>query len=263
MPPAALTIKLGDRNTFVSVAALSRALENALEMLRSLETDFAPSDSEVRWVVIQARMRSPLTLTIAPRMNGKSGDRIGKRIVTACLRGIEEIEASPTLPPHFKEETLTAAQKLISAAEREGTQLTLSTGAKHRVAPTPKALKHIEEIVARARVYLDYGTIEGNLEIVSVHEHMSFFIFEALTNYRVECVTSEEQFQRALSLLGWRVAVSGRIRYRNHKPTVIYVESVQVLRDSSKLPQPRDIGPIDITGGLSSEEHVRRMRDAR
>jgi hypothetical protein len=260
--PAALTIKLGDRDTFVSVAMLTRALENALEMLRSLEPDFAPSDSQLQWVVVKATTRSPLTLTIAPRANGKALTKIGKRIVAACVRGIQEIESRPALPPHFREETIEAAQKMLRAVE--GAPLMLASDKKHQVRPTPKGVQHLEEIVAKARIYLDYGTIEGKLEIVSVHEHKSFFIFEILTSYRIECIiANEDHFQQAISLLGKRVAISGRVRYRNHKPTTVNVESIHPLRDISELPQPRDIGPIDITGGLSSEEHVRRIRDAR
>jgi hypothetical protein len=262
MPSAALTIKLGDKDTFVSVSTLTNALRNALDMLESIEADLSPSDSHLKWVVVKASMRSPLTLTIGPQANGRPTAQMGKRVVTTAVRGLKEIELSATLPDHFKEETLAAAQQLISTAEKDGARLTLSSGHRDQVTPTPQALRHIEEIVATARIYLDYGTIEGRLETVSVRGRQHFFVFETLTEQRVECLPQRDEFEKSLSLLGKRVAVSGRIRYRNHKPTTIHVENLKVLRESSELPQPRDIGPIDITGGLSSEEYIRRMRDA-
>ena len=71
-----------------------------------------------------------------------------------------------------------------------------------------------------------------------------------------------ERLEEAKKLLGRRVVVSGRIRYRSHKPTSIQAEEIHPLRDASELPQLEDMPPIDITGGLSPEEYVRRLRDA-
>jgi hypothetical protein len=123
-------------------------------------------------------------------------------------------------------------------------------------------VKHIDELASRARLYVDFSTIEGRLEVISVHEHNSLFIWETLTNNRVECFVSDEQIKEAALLLNKRVTVSGRINYRNHVPKTISVEGpIKVLRTSTELPQPKDIGPIDITGGVSSEQHVRRMRN--
>ena len=59
------------------------------------------------------------------------------------------------------------------------------------------------------------------------------------------------------------MAVSGRLRYRNNKPVLMHVESIRILRNTEELPQAKDIGPLDLTNGMSSEDYVRRLRDAR
>jgi len=261
MPPAPLTIKFGDKNTYMSVATVAQALESALEMLRSLEEDFAPRGSEVRWEIVRASMQSPLTLTFRPSVRGKPAKGIGNRIAKACVSGIEEMEKEPTLPKHFKEETLDAVQKLIKTVNDDGGKVTLSSNGK-KVSPGGEVVRNIHSVIERVRRYTDYGTIEGELQTVSVRGREHFLIYETFTDNKVTCSVTQEQFQQWMHLLGKRVAITGPIRYQNHKPQTVNVEEVRVLRSSSELPQLADIPPIDITSGLSSEDYVRRMRDA-
>jgi hypothetical protein len=261
MPLDELTITLSDKEGRVSVETLTNALENALNMLRSMEFEMVSAGIEVRWEVVRVRMRSPLRLTFAPRIAGRRGKSLGRKIVKACLRGVEEIEKQATLPPHFNDDALSAARKLAKTSDDERTSLTISSNGSQKVTLTKKAVQHIDEIASKARLYIDFSTIEGRLEIVSVHDHLSFFIWETLTNHRIECFSTESQLIQATSLLQKRVAVTGRVHYRNHVPKSIDVESIRGLRDANELPQPKDIGPINITDGLSSEEHVRRLRN--
>lgn len=122
--------------------------------------------------------------------------------------------------------------------------------------------RHVDKKTAKRRIYTDVATIEGNLEVISVRKRPSFFIWEILTNQKIECFTTDKQLDEIVALLRHkpRIAVTGRVHYRNDIPRSIDVESIRVLRDVNELPQPKDIGPINITEGVSSEEHVRRLR---
>jgi molybdopterin-guanine dinucleotide biosynthesis protein len=260
MPSHELTITLV-RSGRLSVETLTQTLENALEMLRSLEPEFVESGTAVRWEVVRVRMRSPLRVTVAPNIGGKGSQAVARKLVKTCLKGVERIERTAVSPEHFNEAALDAARKLFEVTRKEGAALTFSSNHRDQVTLTEQAARHIDEIVAKARHYLDYGTIEGRLEVISVHDHPSFSIWESLTNRRVECQVSEEQIPAIFALLGKRVAVTGRVRYRNHVPKSIQVESLRKLRDDTELPDLQDIGPVNITEGLSSEEHVRRIRN--
>lgn len=260
MPTNELTITLA-RTGRLSVEALTQTLENALEMLRNLETEFVASGTAVRWEVVRVSMRSPLRVTVAPHSESKGFSSIARRMVKTSLKGFERIERAAALPEHFNEEALDAARKMFDVTRKEGAAITLSSDHENQITLTEQAGKNMEEIASKARLYMDYGTVEGRLEIISVHERDSFYVWETLTNRRVECLANPEQFQDAKDLLGKRVAVSGRIKYRNHVPKSIHVESIHKMPDGSELPSLEDIGPIDITEGLSSEEHVRRMRN--
>jgi len=260
MPSHELTITLSSAGR-LSVEALTQTLENALEMLKNLEPEFVAADIPIRWEVVRVSMRSPLRLTLAPRIEGRRAKTIARQLVKTCLRGVQRIEKGASPPKHFNEEALESTLKIFEITRKEGAAITLSSDHQDEITLTEQSAKHIAEIVSKARLYMDFGTIEGQLELISVHERESFSVWETYTNRRIDCLVNSEQFQTAKDLLGKRVAVTGRVKYRNHVPKSIQVESLSRLRDESELPDLKDIAPIDITGGLSSEEHVRRMRN--
>jgi hypothetical protein len=258
MPAEGFTLRFGEGEQNVSMDVLKEALGNALEMLRNVGQDFTPTGAVIHWEVVAASLRSPLSMTFAPRVQGNGVLAVvGRQTATACVHGLRQLEKRPSLPDHFNEDALLAAQKLV-----KGAKVTLAVDRNKGFMPTSAAVDHISQIIEKARIYLDYGALEGRLEEISVHDSPSFAIWESFTNHKIDCAIDSDRLEEAKGLLGKRVAVSGRIRYRNHKPTSIQVESVRRLRDESELPQLENMPPIDITSGLSSEEYIRRMRDA-
>jgi hypothetical protein len=261
-----LTITLSDKQGRVSIETLTKALENALSMLRSIESEIVASGVTVRWEISRVSMRSPLRMTFAPRVRsakGRVSRTVGNRIVKSVLQGIEGIESGKSVPKVFTEDALEAAKKMVRSVARDGVSVAFGSKTDPRpIKLTESGVKHIDELASKARLYVDFSTIEGRLEIVSVHEHNSVIIWETLTGNRIECLVNDDQLKQASPLLGKRVAVTGRVSYRNHVPKTVSVEGpLKVLRTSAELPQPKDIGPMDITEGVSSEEHVRRMRN--
>jgi len=263
-----LTITLSDKDGRLSVDTLIKALENALEMLRGIESNIIATGVDVRWEVVRVQMRSPLKMTLSPivRRNqgrGRPNKTIGKRLVKVALDGISNIEHGNAPPRYFSDASIDATRRLVKSVAKEGAILSFESQSMHKFSLTERAAKTIDDWASKARLYMDYSTIEGRLEAVSVHEQTTFSVWETLTNHRVECITDEAQVKEASHVLGQRVAVSGRVSFRNHIPKSIHVEGpIRVLRPSSELPQPNDIGPVDITGGLSSEDFVRKLRNA-
>jgi hypothetical protein len=259
-----LTITLSDKKGRIRVETLTKALENALEMLRGIEASIVASGVDVQWDVVRVQMRSPLKMTLSPRVRvrGKSRPALGRKMVMACIQGVGKIEKSAILPQYFTTEVLDAARRLVKTVSSDGGEVMFASNGSNRTKVTGKAIKHIDELATKARLYVDFSTIEGRLEVISVREGQRFFIWETLTNRKIECAVDDHGFKVAMELLGKRVSVTGRVSYRNHTPTFMQVEEpIRRLRDMSELPQPKDIGRINITEGLTSEEHVRRMRD--
>ena len=260
MAASKITITLGAADG-LTIDALTEALEKTLAMLRNVAADFTSADTVIRWEVVKAKMKSPLTMTLEPKFETKVPKSTGPSIILAAIRGVDAIENKSSAPKHFNEAALLAVKDLVRKAEKQGASISLSTSAKNMVLLTNQAVRHVDEVVAKLRKYKDISTIEGSLDVAWKHRHSSFLIWESGTNRRVECLVSEPEFHKYIKYLGKRVAVTGAVLYSNHVPQKIEVESIRILPTKEESPTLEDIGPIDITGGIPSEEYVRRMRD--
>lgn len=102
------------------------------------------------------------------------------------------------------------------------------------------------------------GSIEGVLA-VDGHGH---WIIDDLTHVPIRCALP---FGLSwVPLLGKRVSTWGEIRTDDSgKTTWIGVEKIEQLPDASECPQMKELQAmnIDITGGVDSAEHVRKLRD--
>lgn len=263
MPLNQLTITLA-RDGHVSAETLRDTLEQALVMLRGLEEDFVNSNTSIRWEIVRVRMRSPLQMTIAPVVQGgEKPHAVGRQIISSCLKGVEGIEHEAVLPAHFNEDSLRATQRMVTIAQNDGASVTFSNNGKNKVPVTQRVAENIALIISKDRRYTDHGTIEGRLEEISVHGAPHLRIWDPIPKeHSIRCIIQPDGLQQAKDLLGHRIAVTGAVHYRNHTPTQIDVEEIRRLRTEDELPQPETMEPIDITGGLSAEEYIRRMRDA-
>ena len=264
----AFTIQFGDGGRRISISALKDSLAHTITLLETISRDFAPAGVELQWEVIAASLRSPLKMAFAPRPGELNGEavEIGKQVSDACFRGMRQLAKKPDLPPHFDEEALEAATELALAGRKDDLTVSVAVDRKRCVQLTPQAVDNIRQVMQGTRRYIDFGTIEGKLDTVSVRGGPNIVIWEVLTNYRVVCAIAPEMLAEILdnakTFLGARVAVTGRITYANDRPKSIQVEKFRRLRTVDELPQFEAIPPIDITGGIPSEEYVRKMRDA-
>lgn len=164
-----LKIILGSKSERLDADTVIATLENVLDVLRTLERDFPVPDDKIHWEVVRATMRSPLTLTLEPRATGARATRMGEKIASVCVAGLRVLEREATTPPHFDDDTLEAAKALASLVRDKRSKLTLTVPNEPSAVPTEMTIRHVTEIEAKARIYIDYTTVEGKLEEVSVH----------------------------------------------------------------------------------------------
>lgn len=110
------------------------------------------------------------------------------------------------------------------------------------------------------------SSVEGELVQVSFAQNPIFGIRDRVTGSLVSCNFDEDRFFGVVqSALKARVLVSGTVTYRTDgTPTNITdVDEIRVFPPDDELPSIDDVAGIDpdFTGGLSSEEWVRRQRD--
>jgi len=111
------------------------------------------------------------------------------------------------------------------------------------------------------RKYRSFGSVEGTIETLSVHERRPYFnIFHALDGYAIKCRTDAETMTTAKASLGARVRVSGEIVRRfDGRAETVEVSEIRVLRSRQELPQPHEISGIlaDGTNGRQRPDELR------
>ena len=112
------------------------------------------------------------------------------------------------------------------------------------------------------------STIDGKLEQINIHNNANTFrIYPSLpVASSVNCKFTQELLEHVQGALGSFVSVSGECFYRPDAPFPykIKVQEMRVLPPSSELPslsELRGIAP-EATGGKSSEQFVRELRDS-
>lgn len=256
-----ITFTLGEGEGPVSAERLIRALENVISALRSIGSVLGDSGEQIEWQITEASMRSPLRMTLSPRGSRGRVAQTSRRIVREFYTGVGQIERKAVRPTNFDDETLEYIKALAPDPRAEGdAPLRILVPGKTAIEPTGKIIEHVNRVVAEVKTHHEIGTIEGRLETVTTHGGHSVHVWESFTNIKVECSVTPEQLEEAKDLLGRRVSISGTIRYRNRKPTKIEVERIKPLREMNQLPRASDLGKIDITGGMSSEDFVREGR---
>lgn len=111
------------------------------------------------------------------------------------------------------------------------------------------------------RKYRSFGSVEGTIETLSVHQKRPYFnVFHALDGYAIKCRTDTATMTEAKASLGARVRVSGEImrRYDGRAETV-EVSEIRVLRAREELPQPGQIRGI-LADGADGRQAIDGLR---
>lgn len=91
--------------------------------------------------------------------------------------------------------------------------------------------------------FQDWGTIEGHLDMITVHRQPCFRIYPAGVARGVECHFEEHLFPRVRDLLGRRVGVWGRFIVRAGFIERIYVKEIEAL-ETKGIDEIRPKGPL-------------------
>ena len=97
-----------------------------------------------------------------------------------------------------------------------------------------------------ARRYLDHGTVEGRIQVLSQRGKTRFSIDDDISGRSINCYFPIELWDDVLQSfdpkMDRRVSVSGPILYRHDgAPVNITVEEFRVLRPKDELPSWRDV----------------------
>lgn len=202
----------------------------------------------VKWIVSDVR-RGSVVLELTPqRTSDKVPPELPDRIADAVALGMAVIEERAERPPFFSDRALEQAKQLAAPIgdgvkavrirrERAGKPI-------EQVTVTKRLAENVDELIGPK--VESFGTIEGKLEGIVVHERRTFYVWETLTNRRVECMFGDRiALDDVLAAFGKRVAARGIVRKRKTgEPLTVEANELRVFPAEDELPGLDDVQGI-------------------
>ena len=235
------------------------AMNRSLEILRDLDADIAMRRSPtLRWAIEHMHIGSPavMILRAIPPANGKD---VSQDVANRYVDGLALLEQGEQLPASFSEDALNAAKRLADLTRGNECTVIIRT-ARRSVQVSQRISTNIDEMVKKS--YVAEGSVEGVLEMVTLHENTYFRVYDAIQGWGVRCDFEEDIVDEVRNAFGRRVSIVGRIRSdRLGKPASMEVASIRIL-GMDPLPTASEVRGIakGMTGGLKAEEYLQRVR---
>ncbi len=292
----ALTLEGPDENNgHLELSVFAEKIRHFLDLLNRSVKEI--SKERVVFRVVHLSHSSPVTIECEPVVREAEAVRArGREIATArdveiaTARGLEvaiagEVEAASgainvigkNMMCVEEEKTHNLSHPVLSAMERLAKfRPTKIARAEVRILGSDAEDKHIYKLDDRFKEQLSnarrmeervVSTIDGRLERINIHNNANTFgIYPTLPMVSpVRCTFPQELLEQVLGALGSFVSVSGECLYRPEAsfPYRMDVHDMTVLPPPESLPSLSDLYGIapDATGGKSSEQFVRELRD--
>ncbi len=186
----------------------------------------------------------------APYLIHEDGVDNRVRIVSAFVEGMQKISLDkPVRPNYFSEDSLLRAKSLANLLDGYVTRISLRGTIEGKLSDyiliTQRVAANVDELIGIRRTSL--GSIEGKMELISIHGGTYFNIYDQLSGRRIKCVCNRDQLNELTSAqnLGRRILVYGEIREDSFGQAIqIKLQHHRFLRNRDELPQPNDLRGI-------------------
>ena len=235
------------------------AVGNSLEILAVLDASISMRQKPtLRWAIANLNMGSPavMTLKALPPTTGKD---VSQDVVNHYVDGLELLAQGTELPTFFSRDALNAAKRLADLTR--GDELVVTVKAAHRsVQVSPRISANVDGLVNAS--YFSDGSVEGVIEMVTIHDKSYCRIYDAIQGWGVPCYFKQGSIDEVSHALGKRASITGRLRSdRLGKPESMQISGIRIL-GLEPLPTPSEVRGIasGMTGGRKAEEYLRQVR---
>jgi hypothetical protein len=235
------------------------AVSNSLEVLSELDSAISHKRAgTLRWMIGSLTYESPAMVTLRAVPLSEEVD-VSAEVAQSFLGGLRVLQEGKSLPPIFSEAALDAVKRLARISD--GVKAIKIQHKKEVIRITEQLAANIDELVSRT--FESVGSVEGRLEMVTIHSQRYFRVYEPVHGRGVVCYFPLELLETVKESLGGRVMVSGRLRSdRFGRPESVTVTDFRVVPDEEKLPKPSVLRGLvkGMTAGEKAEEYLRKLR---
>lgn len=248
-----ITIIVDGEKGRLSPVALIDILRSFVTVLDEVRKSVADQDDSqfAGWTIVSMSKTNPGEITLLSEFD--------RDIVTPTLNGFNVLNKSPKEPKYFTWRAMEHAKKMVASHRSEIASVTLKNG--HLTAtPTQHLVANVDTLQG-TRHYTAETSLDGRLDMIRDKDKLEISIESDVYDKDIRCQCPDRLLGIAMKLFGRRVCVHGTVQYlrRTDEANHIDITDIQPLpEDTLRL---EDMDRIDITGGESSEEYIRRLRD--
>lgn len=265
-----IRLKIEGKRGEIELRSFVGILNRASQILGGLDSAISETPrGALRWYIADLKIGSAVAVIEAKARTQKvDAVRVSEMVGTHFVGGLDVIEKETELPPYFSEQDLGRVKSIASYLKRtasDGLDVAHLNGAatpKRHTTLRKDAGEKVDQILRPQ--FKGIGSVAGQLEMISLHRSPTFNVYDVVTHKAVSCRFEPPQLEAIKAALGERVVVTG-IVHRNADGDPVRVEKpeLRILGEDAELPSVRElIGLVpDLTGSLTPEEHVRRLRN--
>ena len=249
-------------NGLIRFSDFVHEVNSMTEILNKLDHLISKSNEKTMYFrLTQLSYASPATMEVegvplSPRLDLTSG------VASRFMEGVESIK-NGYAPPDFDRDLIDSYLTLGKPLNHRITEKIYKSNGK--IVPLNVSLDESVKKILGEDEY-SVGSVSGILELIDIHAGSNRFrIYPVAGAKYVDCYFSPSQLDYAVTGIGKNVNVEGRLKYKSKEryPRSIEVKNLEVYPNEDELPSIFELEGIapNATGGLSSEDFVRRIRN--
>ena len=255
--PDGLTFTINPDAQTTSVELFVKALRDISRLLNDVDYAIHRGSSSRRWVIEQLHSSAP-TVTVQPLL----GDQETVFIIAEGIRSVTNGTNEP--PQYFTEEVLKDLQRMrhLFVGKDQARSIVVSTNNQETATIGRDISAQTNRILTAG--YWNLASLEGILEVISVHKSNTFTIWDRISRSPVRCSVPihSAMVDEAKELLGKRVFVRGSVRYfSNGVPRAI--TDVMDIVDATPDPNLPEASFGSIPDIEASQDPVKFLRKIR
>jgi hypothetical protein len=246
---------------FSTFATMAR---NSCDILEELDSAVSQRPrGSLEWFISGVSTLASVTITVEPRSHVKGVDHSPK-VAELFVNGWDHIQKEHTTPPYFSDYSLRKTQSIAKALRKNGAEAIKVEDIQHQTSGLIRAevAEGIGQLISVR--YQEVGSVEGRLEMISIHGTPRVTLYHSITRRSVSCKFGTGLLETAKEGLGKRVIVHGTV-YLNyvHEPVKVDAQNIVILPKEEQLPTAKDLRGMspDFTGDLKTEDYVRGIRE--
>ena len=192
----------------------------------------------VEW---RMRVKAGSNLVGADAAEGANPNHV-RRILALTRQGLEQFEIEGEVPPVYPDEAIKRIRELSNLTAKSAEDDTrIGVWVKRQRREITPAIRTAARAALRPG-FTEYGTVEGQLSVLSDRKGVHFVIYERVWDRPVRCTVPDDLLERMMGFWRKRVAAHGMVHYRpDGLPASIEADDVEAFPDDTELPSHEDV----------------------